>query len=303
MKLSGVLLLACAALVCQSCFTGVEGTGKINLSKKDMVALAPKEEDLFLNSISLQPLGDWQQGKRFYVTDERLNLLFSGAPIKLLPGDILTFESEGPYIDADGQQKTSIIFSSKGESFNLKIDRPFEEARSSINSSDIGMMIDADVIEAISKKLVGKDLWTKSALWLDDSLKYKKGKKFNKVTVTQVLPGNTFYPIVVRFKSDAGEEGAYLMALAASSNSGHGFGNLFSFRNPRENYKNISSEVWEIICNEGLRAGMTKEECRISRGNPSDVDMGHNYSNAVEIWSYPDGTFLQFVDGLLVNFK
>ena len=48
---------------------------------------------------------------------------------------------------------------------------------------------------------------------------------------------------------------------------------------------------------------MTKEECRLAKGNPSDLYGGHDYSKSMLIWVYPDATTLYFEDDLLVRVK
>ncbi|MDE7510365.1 MAG: hypothetical protein K2M62_09595 [Muribaculaceae bacterium] len=48
---------------------------------------------------------------------------------------------------------------------------------------------------------------------------------------------------------------------------------------------------------------MTKTECRLSKGNPSDVYDGHDYSKLLLLWVYPDATTLYFEDDILVRVK
>ena len=72
---------------------------------------------------------------------------------------------------------------------------------------------------------------------------------------------------------------------------------------PKLDYPSVSQETWENICNGRVALGMTKDECRLALGNPSEVDAGHNWSSVIDVWGYRDGTFLQFQDGLLINFR
>ena len=48
---------------------------------------------------------------------------------------------------------------------------------------------------------------------------------------------------------------------------------------------------------------MTKDECRLSLGNPDELQSGHNTSQTLDIWQYSDGTYLFFSDGILTNFR
>ena len=54
-----------AATGLTSCFTGVEGTNKINLSRQDKKNLAPSPEDTFLADVKGLPLARWEPGKEF----------------------------------------------------------------------------------------------------------------------------------------------------------------------------------------------------------------------------------------------
>ena len=51
----------------------------------------------------------------------------------------------------------------------------------------------------------------------------------------------------------------------------------------------MDDAVWEMICAGKVREGMTKEECRLSLGNPDDVDSGHDWNSTLDIWRYENG--------------
>lgn len=38
-------------------------------------------------------------------------------------------------------------------------------------------------------------------------------------------------------------------------------------------------------------------------GESPEVTSGQDWNSILDIWEYPDGTFLSFKDGLLVNFR
>lgn len=299
------LLILLALPFLQSCFTGVEGTSKINLTKKDYAAVAPKEEDLFIADVKYQPIGEWETGKQFIISDEKFLILTENpSDIKLSAGDTITFSHLTSRIGPDGNVKALIEFTDpQANKILYSIDKSLEEAAGSLTQQDIPFLIDTDILNQINSKLIGKHLWTKSTLWYDANLEYIKGRKFDEVVVSDVVPGNAFFPVIVRFRPVDGGEGQMLMNIGTSGNETRNFSRLFSLADPRQNYRHITDEMWRAIQNEEFRVGMTKEECRLSKGNPSDVDMGHDYSNSVEIWFYPNGSYARFVDGLLVNFK
>lgn len=288
----------------QSCFTGVEGTGKVTLSKKEITAVAPTAEELYLSDIIPSPLKDWPAGKAFRIADEKFRLIVEGATSNsLMPGDTIFYRNAESRHSAGGGERTLLIFDSAVGEIGYPMEKSLQTAMDGVSTADLPMLIDLRLVEAVREKLTGKTFWTKTALWYDDSLKYLKGKKFDEVRITDVGPGSSFFPFLISFSDTGGRRGNLLMNLGSSGNDSRGFGKLFSLSDPYRNYKHISKENWEAIQKEQLRLGMTKEESRLSRGNPSDVNTGHDYSTAMEIWFYPDGTYLQFADGLLVNYK
>ena len=286
------------------CFTGVEGTSKINLSKKDKIAVAPTEEDLFLTDISLPVLKQWQTGKRFLVSDDKFRLIIDGPGINSVnEGDTITYLNSRQGRNASNEEVTEIWFQKGNLEFGYKIEKSMEDALDNITISDIPLLIDLDVVDQVNKTLKGLRLWTKKAAWFNDSLQYFKGRKFIEVTVLDVLPGNSFSPVRIKFADQEGTQGQYFVNLGSKPGEIGNFGKLFSLDNPKNSFKHISPDMWSAIQREELRVGMTKEECRLSKGNPSDLETGHNYSNAMEIWFYSDGSYLRFIDGLLVSFK
>lgn len=292
------------AFCMQSCFTGVEGTNKITLSKKDITITAPSAEDLYLTDIAFPFLKDWQKGKAFLVADDKFRFVAEGAGIeKLHKGDTLTYLSRETRYSAGGGESATIIFSFNGNSLYYPVERKASVADSTLTSLQIPMLIDLDLVDSVRKKLVGKHLWTRSALWYDENLDYLKGSKFVEVTVEDVTPGNAFFPLLIRFSDREGKQGYFLMNTGNSGNESRSFSKLFSLTDPRKIYNHVSEENWKAIQNEELRIGMTKEECRLSKGNPSETDSGHSYSATMEIWMYQDGSLLRFVDGLLISYQ
>lgn len=298
------LPMIAVTLCLTSCFTGVEGTGKINLSKKDIHSVAPSGEDLLLADIPIPVLKDWSTGKRFVVTDDKFNLIIDNLEAAQVgSGDIVSYLEAARRTAPGGGEMTVIFFESDGKKLSYSVDRPLAEALAAMTYSDIPMTIDMDLVASVNAKLSGMKVWTRSALWYDDSLQYKKGRKYVPVNIENVTIGNSFFPLRVNFSNSDYGKGSFLMNLGYSGTESRNFSKLFSLSDPRNNYRQISSEHWEAIQSEKVLVGMTKEECRLARGNPTEVDTGHNYSNAVEIWYYPDGSFLQFVDGVLVRYK
>lgn len=93
------------------------------------------------------------------------------------------------------------------------------------------------------------------------------------------------------------------MKGSSSNYESRSFSSLFSLNDPKLAYPGITPEIWEIICRGGLTVGMTKEECKLSLGNPKEVDTGHDWNSLMDYWKYDDGTYLLFQDGRLINYR
>lgn len=81
------------------------------------------------------------------------------------------------------------------------------------------------------------------------------------------------------------------------------FSSLFSLSDPKEDYPNIAPEIWDLICKGRVCEGMTKEECKLSLGNPQEVDRGHNWDQLLDVWTYSDGSYLFFINDRLTREK
>ena len=93
------------------------------------------------------------------------------------------------------------------------------------------------------------------------------------------------------------------MNIGSSGVESRTFRNLFYLSDPKLKYPDILPSTWEAIQNGRLVKGMTKDECKLSVGNPSDVNSGHDWNSTLDVWQYPNGTYLQFQDGVLVGFR
>lgn len=286
----------------QSCFTGVESTGKITLSKKDRSIVAPSNEDLYLADIQPAKIEDWAKGKRLLVADDKIRLVIENPENAFVQkGDTLKFVGINERRGADGTDKAALVFSINGKNLTYPVDKSVSDAKRELSASDLPMLNDADLIDALRKKIAGKTFWTRTTLWYGEDMEYKKGKKFVPVTVTEVSEGDAFFPVTVKFRDSEGNSGRFLMNIGDKGNESRSFGRLFYLTDPRSLYRHISEDNWLAIQREEIRLGMTKEEVRLSRGNPTEVDAGHDYSITMEIWYYPDGTLVRFVDGLVIN--
>lgn len=295
-----------------SCNTGIESTKKITPTRADRQLLQPVREDSMADSIVPQPLARWSVGKKFMLTDSKASLLYEvlDAQGRRSHGDslarlVVTFQGIESQSTPAGGSIGVIRFLHEPSGLTLRYPsrRDFKDIGSTV-WSDLPMMIDLDMVDAFRVMLDGRKLWTKTGLWYDGHGNLLRGAKFIPVTVQEVLPGSTAFPLTVIF-SDGSRTASVPMNMADGKGN-HGsrqFSSLFSLSDPKERYPDILPETWELICNGKVAAGMTKEEVKLSIGNPKEVERGHNWDTLVDYWKYADGKYLLFVDDKLVDNK
>ncbi len=296
------------AAMSSSCFTGVEGTKKITLSREDRRTLTPTEEEKFFVGVQGSPLANWKTGKPFIAADDKAILIFDQQGLPPDPeavglgGKILYYEGTGSTVGPDGKNYTSIAFRYGDNRLVYNTGKSLEEALK-LNSDQIPMLIDSDMVAEAKALLIGKQFWIRSSLWYDAVGNRIPGMKFIPVTITDVIPASVTFPLSIRFTYGNSEEARIFMNFGNSGTESRSFPALFSLSDIRKKYPMISDETWELICREKVRTGMTKEECKLSLGNPTEVNSGHDYSQTLDLWNYSDGTVLWFEDGLLTRFR
>lgn len=299
----GALVLS----VLSSCFTGIESTKKIELSKEDKRLIQTTIEDTFLNDITATPVSQWEIGKKFYATENRTALIFESSHVisdidrLALGGKTLTYIGTEQKTMIDGTK--SIVINFNDNLNNLFHYNTRKSDIASVYSSDLPMMIDMDIVDRTASRLIGLNLWTLTSLWYDANGESVNGKKFVPITITEIRPGDKVFPIKVIFSDENGNTYSMLMNVGNCGIESRSFANLFTFKDPRLRFPDIDADVWRMIQNAQIRNGMSKDECRLALGAPKEVNKGHNYSSTLELWQYTDGVYLQFQDGILVNFR
>lgn len=291
------LFIACCL---QSCFTGIESTKKITLSKEDKKVIAPTEEEMLLSDVHATPHTAWPVGKKFYVVGSKSSLLFEPRKISsgvssLSEGDTLVYGSSRTITEPDGSSVVSLNFSRGVDEF-----RYVPRISSKVIMSDaIPGLIDPKMIGEVERILKGKTLYTLTSMCTDTEGNKSEGKKFERVIVTDVDAGDIIFPVKVKYLNEDNKECCIFINFGNSGKDSRSFANMFSLSDPREKHHEITPSHWEDIRQGKVVVGMTKEECKLAKGNPSEVNDGHDYSHTLLIWSYNDGTVLYFVDGIL----
>lgn len=273
------------------CFTGIEKTPAIKYSpsSKSDVKLSPEQE--LLQHAEPQIAAQWAAGKPFIVTAGRLTFAYSPSAeaATLSKGDTLRYDGMYPVVRLSGDSVTEVrLLTPAGRQVSTVIESPL----SAIIDKPLPLpfTVDAELVGAVRDLLKGKTVWT---LRPDN-----RGKRYQKTQIADVLPGTSDFPFLVAMPTDS-----LLLVLNSRSTSARTFDNLFSLSDPRKSYPQISDRNWELICNGKIAVDMTRDECRLALGAPAEIDRETTYSGIIERWTYEDGKYLIFTDGLLTRFR
>lgn len=286
-----------------SCYT-VDRTKKIELTKSDLKTIAPTAEEQLLADIGGVPLADWLPGRRFQATDDRAVLLFSQEGMPADPAEVaiggktLIYKGLNANLRPDGTETVALLFFDGDKTYQLPTGKKGSELTNYL-STDLPMMVDLELVDALNSKLSGHKLWTRSSLWYDSQGERFQGEKFVVVKVVKVEPGNAEFPVRIWFEDDRGRRSFFWMSFGRSAADSRPFASLFSIADPRLQYPDVEDHVWRLIQTGQVAQGMSKELCRLALGNPLEVNSGHDYSRLIDIWTYPDGRVLRFEDGVL----
>lgn len=293
------------------CSIGSSATHAVDISRSERNAIrTPSPADEVIAGVEGLPLKAWRMGKRFYATDNRVLLIFDqqGMPrdpdAAALGGREIEFREVRRVRRPDGSDEGVVIFRADSLPLAYMTGRSPEQTLDLL-STDIPMLVDLDVVSGLRERLVGKDMWTRTPLWYapDSTESRVDGRRFEKVRIESVSPGDAAYPIVVAFRDETGARAAVKMSFGRSAAQSRTFASLFSTTDPKLDYPDLDNELWQLIRRGRVREGMTKDQCRLALGAPSAVQAGHDYSRTLDLWEYADGQYLMFVDGLLSRFR
>lgn len=298
------------ACLCTGCFTGVESTKTISLSRSEMRRTAPTAEDTLMSRVGAVPLSQWKRGRTFFVTDPRLSMMLVQRTVpadsadRPHRGDLLQYDGTSMEHHPDGTKTLSVALSDGDKRYLYDTGLDSLVAQDGFYSSSMEGVVDVECVHALDRLLHDRRLWTRSRLWYDQNGHPDEGRKYVPVTVSAVTPGDMVYPLRIYFTDDSGCTGCYMMSLpGASPGTSRRFQSLFTLTDPRSMHQHIEPEVWALIQAGKVRVGMTKDECRLSWGEPDDSDSGRNYTSTLDVWKYDGGRYLMFENGLLSEFR
>ncbi|MCM1290735.1 MAG: hypothetical protein NC201_06695 [Prevotella sp.] len=302
---SAVAFIAAATLLfLTGCFTGIEGTKKVKLSREDRKVSQPSEEEKLNALFSADTLKDWNVGKNFIVTNHKVEIVLRSIGDKKYEiSDTLVYKGIVMRPSPSGEQTARLLFADSRNEWEYDTGKSYSAARMNLSSMDIPMIIDVDFVENVGKILNNKKLYIRTSDWQDSEGNQEKGLKYSLVTIKSVTAGNEQFPLKVGFQTNDELIWYVMMSSGKKSTDSRSFPILFSFEDVKNSYRNISQEVWALIQQSKVTIGMTKEECRLSLGTPASVSSGRDYAKVFDLWSYGDGKYLKFEDGILVDFR
>lgn len=288
------------------CFTGIESTPKITADEVKRQQVTVSDEDRFLDSIAPQQLSLWKKGKLFYVTDDKISLaLEPGSKSYPKSGEYIEFQSFHEIQSMTGRPDTELVFlNQNGDDVRYRISASTEELARR-RKIEIPFTVETSIVDDARKAMLGNTYYIRTSTWFDDKGDAIRGQKFIPVKITDVIPGNTVYPVKLQFITTAGvSQPAYLYMSAGEQSKGkRDFASLFYFDDPHKRYPQITDETWDNIIHGKVAPYMTREECRLSLGSPASIDRRPGISTMRELWTYENGIYLIFDDGLLQSFR
>lgn len=307
-KLTYCILCMAIMLLVSSCFTGVENTPKITDKEvsRTINELERRQPTMTLTTYR-DSLPSWREGKRFYVTDDNVKLIFTQVAgdnmdsVKLV-GRILSYKGYDTSLGLDGRDVVDIHLADGSDEYVYHTGKTEGEFLSTFS---IPLLIDMDVVEHVSRQLEGKEVYIKTPIWYNIDGEYMiHGRQYIKVHIDEVLPGNKVLPLRVLFTASDNKEKAFVwMSAGQNAINNRDYDSMFSSKDLHDSYPEISGSHWEMIKRGEVETGMTKEECRLAKGAPKKISRMPDQTAVREFWYYDGGSYLQFVDGLLKNFR
>lgn len=303
----GYILSAALTVIATSCFTGIESTPKISsneVEKQKAETVTTPEMELALR-LAQQPITQWTTGREYVVTDNRIKLIFSSTPAEFIPlkGDTIRYVGYKQQTSIAATENVVLQFLKKNndnDTLHYRIERTLDELAQR-QSVTVPFTVDLTLISDARKVLLDKELYILTSAWFDTDGQRIAGRKFVPVKVTDVKPASEEFPIGIVFCDSL--RTAMLPVSAGLTENKRSFAAIFSFTDPKLKYPAITPENWYAIQNGLLRIDMTRDECRMSLGAPKDVDYGRSYSSTYERWTYTNGAYLIFEDGLLKRYR
>ena len=311
LTLAHAIICIVLGLIASACGTGIEVTEHVTDKdvRRVMDQIDTRQPPITLD-VYTDSLQAWKIGKRFWVADDKVTQMLAVTygydnDTLHLAGHILTYReySKSGLVVYGDNRRIYIDFDDEQTGLTLHYCISGREATKTIYS--LPMLVDLDMVDHVARQLVGKDFYIRTPIWYDcQTEQMMDGRRFIKVLIDSVLPGNEVLPLRVLFTaSDSGERAMVWMSDNVSTMHGRDFDALFAANDPHLSYPAISDKNWFLITRGQVVEGMTKEECLLSLGTPKRIAERPDPGGLKEYWYYDGGSYLYFVDGLLSQFR
>ncbi|MEI8273408.1 MAG: hypothetical protein WCG08_12365 [Paludibacter sp.] len=268
-----------------------------------------KEELFVSDNFPYIHMNNWHQGMKFMFNSENYydNKITPPINIETYKNKVFTIDSIVSKIVVRigiGEFKDRIIyFNCDGRKFEYS----FYDNRNK-EFPYIDNFIYLDDIDIARKLLIGKQLYILSKEWTNDDS--NKARKWVPVSITAIGVGSDEnQPVKIVFEYNKKE---YYVEISLSKTNtdkdgvfsdDYSFSKLFTFTNPKLKYPKIPTDIWSLICNEKVRIGMTKQQCRLSWGEPESINKSSGSWGVHEQWVYGSNSYLYFQNGVLSSIQ
>lgn len=297
------------AALLNSCFTGIESTPRISsgdVRKRD--AAVKTAEQLFLADVRPERPADWHGGKKFFVTDDKISIIFSPGDnhTDSLSGHDITFLRYETVPSVTGGGATLVLFTDESGKniMHYRVNAPAEEIMQR-DRLEVPFAVERSLVEKVDSAMRGNTYYISTPKWFyAENDKAAVGRRHIPVTITHVGPGTYIYPLRVYFTTDSASTEFWIpMTVGDDHAATRNFHTVFNFDFLRKRYPQITDQTWALITDSKVAVGMTRDECRLALGAPNSYRTIPVYNAVVEQWNYDDGIYLIFEDGVLTRYR
>lgn len=306
MKAAFITTATCivTALCCTSCFTGIESTPRIS-DRSHGQSSAATAEARFASVIKSEAPAAWLPGKQWLVSDSKISIIFTpAADNSLRQGDTLTLAEVATVPTIMGTEGIALdLRDNRGNTYRYipGVDKVDFAQRSSV---EIPFTIELAPVATADSLLRGNTYYVRTPYWYDADGQATTGLRHVPVKIQGVTAGTAVHPLRVAFTCNNDPSIHYaMMTYGSATTATRNFDRLFSFTDPRHEFPLIEDATWQLIIHSRVAEGMTRDECRLALGTPASLRRGATTGAQIEHWSYDDGVYLIFEDGILTRFR
>lgn len=301
-----ILTMALACSACGSYFADIQSTPRITSGDVKRSGVRITDEQQFASGIVPEAPRSWQPGKQWRVSDNRISLVFGLPEPQPLAGTTITLKSLKPVSSVTGTDVMELVFNDPaGRLYTYTTDVAVADWAQRV-SLPVPFAVELDPVAHADSLMRGNTYYITNSLWYDRAGKAIEGRRHIAVRVDSVAAGTDNLPLRVYFtpSDKSAPASSVYMTFGEGPAAVRNFDRMFSFTDPRRRYPNISDENWNRITRSQIAQGMTRDEARLALGTPVQVERGATRGGLqMENWSYGNGVYLLFEDGILTKFR